>query len=278
MNRGRAMPQKKTRKLAVCQLTFDPKHTFQEDVDEIARHGIPGITIIGAKLEAVGFEKGRRMVRDAGLKVAGYHASAGWFGQGDFQARVEESKRRIEEAARLESDFQLVKAGPRGATSYAEAASLFREGLAQIAPFARQRKVDLALEPSHPMFPWNSFVHTLHDTLDLVRDFEGVGALLDTWHVWWDPRLLEDIRRDGRLIYNVQINDYARPAGPANILIGGPREVPGRGLIPLAEILHAVDATGYDRWYDIEVIDEFPPERRKTLVGESKAWFERVWG
>jgi len=98
------------------------------------------------------------------------------------------------------------------------------------------RHVDLALEPSHPISAWNSFVNSFHDALDLARETEGMGVILDAWHVWWDPRLLEDIKAGADRIYNVQLNDYARTDRPVVLTAGGPRAVPGEGMIPLKEV------------------------------------------
>ncbi len=266
------------RKLSVCQHTLDPAQSFQEDVDELARLGIDGITVAGPKLNAIGIKKAKRVLRDAGLTVAAYHASVGWFGMpGEYAARVAASKRRIEEGAELGAEFVLVKTGPRGAMTLEEAKRTFLSGLREALPKAREMKVPLVLEPSHPMAPWNSFVHSLHDTLDLVAGIEDMGVLMDAWHCWWDWRLLDDIRGNVRRIYNVQIDDYAKPTGPVEITTGGPRVPPGEGMIPLKEILHTLDKAGYDRFYDVEVIGDFTPERRKNLVADCKAWFEAVW-
>ncbi len=121
--------------LLVCQLTFGPGHTFEADVEETARLGIPGITVVGGKVDAFGFKRAKRLVRDAGFKLAGYHASLGWFTlPGDFRQRVEGGKRRIEEAAELEADFLLVKTGPRGEFSWDEARRKHLEGMAEVAP------------------------------------------------------------------------------------------------------------------------------------------------
>ena len=265
------------RKLAVCELTFGSGYTFQEEVDEIARLGIPAITLQGAKAEKLGLKRARQIVRDAGLKVSGY-GGGGWFTlPGELKRRVEDGKRRIEEAAELEADFLLVKAGPRGSLTYDEASRLHLDGMRQIAPAARASGVQLAVEPSHPIFAFNSFIVTLRDALDLAKQVEGTGVVLDTFHSWWDPRVLGDIKKDCALIYNVQISDYAKSDQPVVLTTGGPRVALGEGMIPFKEIFHALDTAGYKRYYDIEVIGSFTPARQKALVADCKKYFEALW-
>ena len=266
------------RKLSVCTLTYGWDTTLQHDVDATARLGIEGITLAGGKVQEIGLQKAKRLIRDAGLKVAGYHGGVGWYTlPGDFKERVENDKRRVEEAAELEADILLAKTGPLNGLSREEATRRHLEGMHQVAPFARERGVDLAIEPSHPISAWNSFVNTFVDTLEIASQVEGMGVLLDLWHVWWDPGLMNGIRSGIDRIYNVQVNDYARTEEPVVLTMGMPRAPLGEGMIPIKDILSAVDAAGYERWYDIEVIGSFSPERQKTLVADCKAYFEALW-
>lgn len=265
------------RKLSVCELTFGSRYTFQEEVDEIARHGMQGITLQGRKAEEMGLKKAKQLIRDAGLKVCGY-GGVGWFTlPGDMRPRIEDSKRRVEQAAELEADCIVVKAGPQGGLTWQEAKRRFVEGMREVAPTARDCKVDLSLEPSHPIFAFNSFVTTLRDALDVAAEVDGMGVVLDTFHVWWDPRVLSDIQKDIRRIHNVQISDYAKSDQPVVLTTGGPRVALGEGMIPLKELLHAVDRAGYVRYYDIEVIGAFTPERQKRLLGDCKTYFDALW-
>ena len=264
------------RKLSVCQLTFDPSQSFQRDVDEIARNGIEGITVVGAKADAIGLGKAKRLISDAGLKVAGY-VSGGWFTvPGEFDARVEEAKRTLDAAARMEADFLLLITGPLGEMTQDEARQRFLDGVRAIAPAAKAHNVRLAVEPLHPILPM-SMVHTLRDAIDLASEVEGLGIVLDTWHLWWNWHVVEDIPESIDRVYCVQINDYALPDGDTRLSGGGPRLPLGEGIIPLRRILHAVDKAGYDGYYDIEVIGRFSEERRKTLVADCKRYFDALW-
>ncbi len=265
------------RTLSVHELTFAPELPLQDAVEQTARAGIRAIGLSGPKVDEYGFDRAKRLIRDAGLEVSGHTGLGFWTLPGDHAPMVETGKRVIDEAAELEADFVLVKTGPRGNLTLAEARARFLDGVRQLAGRALESNVDLALEPSHPMFAFFSIVYTLRDALDLAAEVEGMGVILDTFHSWWDPRLPDDIRKDIDRIYNVQLSDYGRTDEPVRLSGGGGRFPLGEGLIPLREIMHDLDDAGYARNYDLEIIGDFSPERRRTLLADSKRYFDALW-
>lgn len=76
-----------------------------------------------------------------------------------------------------------------------------RDAIGVLAPEAKAAGVTLAIEPLHPMYASDrAVVSTLGQALDIAGDFEPdvVGAAVDTFHIWWDPQVLEQIARAGR--------------------------------------------------------------------------------
>src|SRR5699024_11358219 len=75
----------------------------------------------------------------------------------------------------------------------------------ELAPFAAEHGVRLVIEPLHPIFAADrAGLSSLEQCLDLAADFpaEQAGVVVDTYHVWWAPKLRELIDRaatDGRL-------------------------------------------------------------------------------
>ena len=52
----------------------------------------------------------------------------------------------------------------------------------------------------------------------------------------------------------------------------------GEGVIPLGETLRAVEAAGFDGYYDVEIFStKLTDEQKGNLVSGSKAAFDRVW-
>ena len=267
------------RKLSICELTYDMSRSFEEHVDETARHGIEALGVIHDKVEQIGAGRARQALRDAGLKTAGYHAAGYFTRPGQLDAQVEHARRCIENAAALEADCLVVVTGPGTGLTWEEGKKLFLEGVHAIAATAQASGVELALEALHPRLAFSSFVHTLGDALDICDEAPGMGVLFDIYHTWWDRRVFEDIERGAERIYNVQVSDFDDPLvfGGRRVAGGGSRLPPGKGIVPLKRLLHALDARGYDRYYDLEVIDDLTEERRLTLVSECLEGWNAIW-
>ena len=58
-------------------------------------------------------------------------------------------------------------------------------------------------------------VEDLH--LDVAEQFpaDRVGVVVDTFHVWWDPQLDEQVRRAGSRIASYQVCDWITPRSAA---------------------------------------------------------------
>ena len=262
------------RKLSICEMTYDMETPFQERVDETARHGIEAMSLVSRTFREQDARHVRRILSDAGVKVAGYNAIGRFTEPGRFDANIESSKKAIENAAEVGAEFAVMLTGPLAGMTWDEASDRFLEGVHAIVPFARERNMPLALEPMHPLLASTAFVHSLGDALDIAARVEGLGIQFDTWHLWWDRRLLADIPTAARVVRNVHMSDFARPVAGDG---GGQRLPLGEGMIPLERILHALDRAGFDEYYELEVIGEFTAERRKTLVADCIRAFDSIW-
>jgi sugar phosphate isomerase/epimerase len=132
-----------------------------------------------------------------------------------------------------------------------------RDAIGELAPDAAAAGVTLAIEPLHPMFASDRcVVSTLGQALDIAADFDPavVGATVDTFHVFWDPDVLDSIARAGRegRIATYQVCDWKTPL-PADVLLS--RHYPGDGVIDFASLTRAVEATGYDRDIEVEIFN-----------------------
>ena len=57
----------------------------------------------------------------------------------------------------------------------------------------------LAIEPLHPMQAAERACITLEQALDICDELgDGIGVACDVYHVWWDPKLEQQIRRAGK--------------------------------------------------------------------------------
>ncbi|MEV4803441.1 sugar phosphate isomerase/epimerase [Nonomuraea sp. NPDC049421] len=249
--------------------------SLAEAVDGCVRHGLEAIGLWREKVEEQGLAESVKLVRAAGLRVSslcrGGFLTAGGLpgeeGRAAFARALDDNRRAIDEAAELEAACLVMVVGglpgvrpgealPEGFTrDLAGARERVAEALAELAPYAGERGVKLALEPLHPIYcPDRAVLSTLGQALELSLPYpeEQVGVVVDTFHVWWDPRLAADVARAGSRIASYQVCDYLHPL-PADVLLG--RGMMGDGVIDFPPITRAVQAAGYAGDVEVEIFN-----------------------
>lgn len=262
------------RKLSISGLTLNYL-PFKAGVDEIVRAGVAAIGISKQVLGDTTIDQAARILRDAGLHTASYMAAGKFLQPGALTQSVEDTRRCIEEAARLRADMLYLVSGPEAGYTWEEASQRFLEGLHQVLPVARSCGIPLVFEPTHPILGHICHVHRLADAVELLKGTEEVRIVVDTWHLGWDRTLERDLARYAGRIAQVQVSDH-----DAGAIIGRrflARALPGKGVLPLRRILHAIETTGYTGYYDLEIIRPVPEEERPTYVQDCKRAFESVW-
>ncbi len=84
------------------------------------------------------------------------------------------------------------------------ARSEVHDGIAASLEYAREVGMPLAIEPLHPMQAADrACINTLEQALDLCDELDRgktgmLGVALDLYHVWWDPKLQQQIARAGQ--------------------------------------------------------------------------------
>jgi sugar phosphate isomerase/epimerase len=94
---------------------------------------------------------------------------------------------------------------------------------------------------------------TLGEALDLAERFDPahVGVIVDVYHVWWDPRLEQEIARAAGRVLGFHVSDWLVPT--PDFLQG--RGMMGDGIIDLPRIRAMVDAAGYDGPIEVEIMN-----------------------
>lgn len=233
---------------------------LRELVAACVERGISGIGLWREDVTELGAHEAARLVRDAGMSVTSL-CRGGFFTDPDpaqRQLRRDDNRRAIDEAATLGTDVLVLVCGglPPGDTDLPGARSRASDAIAELAPYASQRGVRLAIEALHPMFCSDrSVVSTLDQALDIAErsPAEAVGVVVDAYHVWWDPRLDDAILRAGERIVAFQVSDWVTPL-PEGVLTG--RGVMGDGCIPLRSLRRRVDSAGYDGPIEAEIFSD----------------------
>lgn len=258
-----------------------------EAVDGCVRHGVEAIGLWRQEVAATGLEETVKLVADAGLRVSSL-CRGGFLTSGGRKA-LDDNRRAIDEAAALNAACLVMVVGglpgvvpgePPGAISRDLPAARERvaEALAVLAPYAGERGVRLALEPLHPMYCADRAVlSTLAQALDLAEAHPSpqVGVVVDTFHVWWDPRVLEQIARASDRIASYQVCDFLSPL-PADVLLG--RGIMGEGVIDFAPMTRAVAEAGYTGDIEVEIFnaDVWAADPDETLPRVKAAFAEFV--
>lgn len=248
-------------RLSVNQETVK-QWSLPELAEGCAKAGIDKVGLWRAPVQEYGAEATARLLSDHGLSVTSL-CRGGFLTALDPAQRaraLDDNRAAIEEAAGVATDTLVLVSGglPAGSKDLYGARERIADALAELAPYAAERGVRLAIEPLHPMFASDRcVVSTLSQALDLAERFpaEQVGVVVDTYHLWWDDQAPAQIARAGAggRIHSFQLADWITPL-PAGVLLG--RGQLGDGSVDFRALRTAVEATGFDGPIEVEIFNE----------------------
>ncbi len=265
-----------------------PNHSYEEDLAAFAAGGAEGIGLAEGKLPPEDDGNSLRKLRESGLEATiCLPATLAILPIGmtpeptEPEARVESLAASIQRFAAFEPEVVLILTGIPGERDEAAARAIVVEALRQLGAAGRAAGVRVALEPIHS---------SAGDEFSLVTDLPGAEALLeeagddsigiifDTWHLWDTPDVLEHARRLAPRFPAVHVNDWRDPTRHWD-----DRALPGEGVMDLPAILGALEAGGFDGWYDMEIFsgEAYPDSLLKLapeeLVRRGREGFLRAW-
>jgi len=232
-------------RLSLNLMTVD-HWSLAEAVERCASAGIATIAPWRHQLDA----GSARTIRDAGLAVSSL-CRGGFF---TSPGADDDNRRAVEQAAELGAPVLVLVCGPPAGTDLAAARATIAAGIERLLPFAADHGVRLGIEPLHPMMVGErSAIVTLGEALTLARSFDDppVGVIVDAYHVFWDPRLDDELAGAAGLIAGYHVSDWLVPT--QDLLAG--RGLMGDGIIDLPRLGGLVAAAGYDGPVEVEVIN-----------------------
>src|SRR6185436_2666718 len=169
----------------------------------------------------------------------------------------DDNRRAIEEAHELGAQCLVLVVGglPAGSKDIRGARQQVKDGIAAILPEARKAGMPLAIEPLHPMqAAERACINTLEQALDSCDELgDGSGVAVDVYHVWWDPKLEQQIRRAAKKrVLAYHICDWLVPT--RDLL--NDRGMMGDGVIDLPLIRSWVEGSGYAGFQEVEIFFE----------------------
>jgi sugar phosphate isomerase/epimerase len=244
--------------LSLNTATVKKQWTLAQTIDGCARHGIRGISPWRDQVAQMGLSQASKSIREKNLVVTGL-CRGGFFTAKDWR---DDNRRAIEEAHELGAQCLVLVVGGLvpGSKDLFLSRQAVKDGIAAILPEARKAGVPLAIEPLHPMqAAERACINTLEQALDICDSLgDGIGVVVDVYHVWWDPKLQSQIARAGKRILAHHICDWLVPT--RDLL--NDRGMMGDGVIDLPLIRSWVESAGYAGFQEVEIFSELDWWRR----------------
>jgi sugar phosphate isomerase/epimerase len=250
-------------------------------LDLCAKRGIRAVSPWRDQVATAGLAEVSRIVKAHGLQLSGY-CRGGMFPAIDavgLQAAHDDNRRVVDEARELDAACLVlvvgalpgVLAGSAAHKNIGLARAQVRDGIARLLEYARAVKMPLAIEPLHPMYAADrACVNTLEQALDLCDELDpqrsgALGVAVDVYHVWWDPKLEQQIARAGhRRLLAFHVCDWLTPT--RDLL--NDRGMMGDGVIDIPRIRGWVEEHGFQGYSEVEIfstLDWWQREAAETL-------------
>lgn len=250
-------------------------------VERYAAAGVSGISVWKETIEGIKPKEAARLIGASGLKVVSM-VRGGFFpapSQEERKQKIEDNIRLIHDSAELGAPLIVLVCGADPRVGLAQAREQVRFGLEAILPEAERCGIRLAIEPLHPLYAdLRSVVNTMEQANDLCELIgrPGLGVAVDVYHVWWDPKLEEEIGRCGRLgkLFAFHVCDWKTP--PEDFL--NDRGLMGEGCIDIRLIRSWVEKTGFCGFVEVEIFSKryWAMDQDVYLGMIKKAWEEKV--
>jgi sugar phosphate isomerase/epimerase len=271
----------------VSEFTTNPL-TFEQDIALYAEAGVQFIEVVEDKLDQGRLAAQMALLRDRGLTVSSWQPSVRTLfpslGQPEpkpIPERLARFRQSLERLAPFAPDAPFVtNTGiPPNGNMQEVIGTAVRE-YAMLADFAAGVGAKIALEPLNASIAnIESAIWTVAQAMEIIRavDRENFGLCLDTWNVWQNADVQQEITRAGDRIFVVQISDWRTPRSFQD------RLVPGEGATPLPALLRAIRESGWTGPYSVEIFSsqELPDSLWSAVSAEviarSRAGLDAAW-
>jgi sugar phosphate isomerase/epimerase len=252
-----------TNRAALSRLSLNQRTTASWSLPDAIKGcvdaGLGAIGIWREQLAEVGIGEARRLLAESGLRVSSLCRGGFFTAAAPAEAQAAEASNReaIKEAAALDAaTLVLVPGGlPPGDRDLEAARNRAVQGIERLVPYAHELGVNLGIEPMNPIYAADrGVISTLAQALDIAERFDtaDVGVVVDTFHLWWEPGVSEQLQRAGQRIVSYQICDWITPL-PADTLLA--RGMMGDGHIDFAAFTRSVASAGYRGDIEVEIFN-----------------------
>ena len=235
-------------------------------IEECARRGIRAISPWRDQVAAAGLTNISKLVKTHGVVLSGY-CRGGMFtavNAAGLEAAHNDNLRAVDEACELNAAcLVLVVGGLPGALAgkaahkdMALSRNQVTDGIGALLDYAKANNMPLAIEPLHPMYVFErACINTLEQTLNVCDALNpsgdsALGVAVDVYHVAWDPKLAEQIKRAGKnRLLAFHVCDWLTPT--TDLL--NDRGMMGDGVIDIPQIRGWMEAEGFAGYSEVEI-------------------------
>lgn len=243
------------KRLSLNQITTN-RLNLRDVVEACQRHEIPAIGIWRDKLQDLGIKESAKLLRESGLQISSL-CRGGFFPAPTREERlvkIEDNRLALREAAEIGTNTLVLVCGGLNNCSISDARQMIEDGIGELVEDAKKADIRLGIEPLHPMFAADrSVICSLGEANDLMEKFDDtVGVIVDVFHLWFDARICNEIKRAGKSILGFHVSDWQVPL--PDILLS--RAMMGDGVIELKKLRSAAEAAGYDGFVEVEIFNQ----------------------
>ncbi len=255
--------------LSINTATLRKQWPLDRIIEECAQRSIRAISPWRDQVAAVGLEKIARQLRDTGVGLSGY-CRGGFYPAADaagLKLALVDNFKAIDEAKTVNAPCLVLVVGSlpgalTGTPAHNDLARVRNEvydGIAASLEYARQVGMPLAIEPLHPMqAAERACVNTLEQALDICDALDplstgSLGVAVDLYHVWWDPKLQQQIQRAAReRLLAFHVCDWLVPT--RDLL--NDRGMMGDGVIEIKKVRRWIEQAGFSGFSEVEIFSD----------------------
>ena len=247
------------KRLSVCEGTT-VEWSFEEDINYYSKKGINTIGIIYNKIRNKNIKDLSKKINQKGFKVSSLSCT-GFFTIPEEERKnkeicIEDPVNAVEIAKEIGAETLIVVSGPpnfgKGGIFEAETKTL--EGLKGMVTKAEELGIRVALEVIHPMYidTWTA-ITTIGQAMDIIEKInsDNIGIFIDLYHIFWDPKVFDGLKRAKGKIFGIHISDWRTPTRNLN-----DRDIVGSGIIPVKNILSEIIKVGYKGYFEYEILTD----------------------
>lgn len=235
-------------------------------IEACAQRGIKAISPWRDQVAAAGLPAISKLVKAHGLELSGY-CRGGMFPAVDaagLKVARDDNRRAVDEACELNAACLVLVvgalpgalAGQPAHKDIARSRNQVSDGIAELLEYAVLNQMPLAIEPLHPMYAADrACINTMEQALDVCDALDpsksgALGVAVDVYHVWWDPKLQQQIERAGKeRLLAFHVCDWMTPT--TDLL--NDRGMMGDGVIDIPKIRGWVEAAGFAGYSEVEI-------------------------